>query len=152
MTSFGQGGQIRTIDYLVSAVTMLIFTASAQHAAVNFPQSDLMTYAPAIPLASYAPAPTTTTGAKEADFFAMLPPIDQAKSQLTMTYILGSVYYTTLGEYGTDYFSDDRIQQPLRDFQDQLKAIESTIKSRNEQRVADYNYLRPSRIPQSINI
>ncbi|MEA5487751.1 MULTISPECIES: lipoxygenase family protein [Pseudanabaena] len=152
VTSFGQGGQIRTIDYLVSAVTMLIFTASAQHAAVNFPQSDLMTYAPAIPLASYAPAPTTTTGAKEADFFAMLPPIDQAKSQLTMTYILGSVYYTTLGEYGTDYFSDDRIQQPLRDFQDQLKAIESTIKSRNEQRVADYNYLRPSRIPQSINI
>ncbi|MEA5476414.1 lipoxygenase family protein [Pseudanabaena galeata UHCC 0370] len=152
VTSFGQGRQIRTIDYLVSAVTMLIFTASAQHAAVNFPQSDLMTYAPAIPLAGYTPAPTTTTGAKEADFFAMLPPIDQAKSQLTMTYILGSVYYTTLGEYGTDYFSDDRIQQPLRDFQDQLKAIESTIKSRNEQRVADYNYLRPSRIPQSINI
>ena len=152
VTSFGQGGQIRTFDYLVSAVTLLIFTASAQHAAVNFPQSDLMTYAPAIPLAGYTPAPTTTTGAKEADFFAMLPPIDQAKSQLTMTYILGSVYYTTLGEYGTDYFSDDRIQQPLRDFQDQLKAIESTIKSRNEQRVADYNYLRPSRIPQSINI
>ena len=152
VTSFGQGGQIRTFDYLVSAVTLLIFTASAQHAAVNFPQSDLMTYAPAIPLAGYTPAPTTTTGANEADFFAMLPPIDQAKSQLTMTYILGSVYYTTLGEYGTDYFSDDRIQQPLRDFQDQLKAIESTIKSRNEQRVADYNYLRPSRIPQSINI
>jgi len=152
VTSFGQGGQIRTFDYLVSAVTLLIFTPSAQHAAVNFPQGDLMDYAPAIPLAGYTPAPTTTTGAKEADFFAMLPPIDQAKSQLTMTYILGSVYYTTLGEYGTDYFSDDRIQQPLRDFQDQLKAIESTIKSRNEQRVADYNYLRPSRIPQSINI
>lgn len=152
VTSFGQGGQIRTFDYLVSAVTLLIFTASAQHAAVNFPQSDLMTYAPAIPLAGYTPASATTTGANEADFFAMLPPIDQAKSQLTMTYILGSVYYTTLGEYGTDYFSDDRIQQPLRDFQDQLKAIESTINSRNEQRVADYNYLRPSRIPQSINI
>jgi arachidonate 15-lipoxygenase len=82
----------------------------------------------------------------------MLPPIDQAKSQLTMTYILGSVYYTTLGEYGPSYFNDDRIQQPLIDFQDQLKAIESTIKSRNEKRVADYNYLRPSRIPQSINI
>ncbi|GBO52520.1 arachidonate 15-lipoxygenase precursor [Pseudanabaena sp. lw0831] len=152
VTSFGQSGQIRTFDYLVNAVTLLIFTGSAQHAAVNFPQGDLMLYTPAFPLAGYTPAPTKTTGASEADFFAMLPPIDQAKSQLTMTYILGSVYYTTLGEYGTNYFNDDRIQQPLRDFQDQLKAIESTIKSRNETRVADYNYLRPSRIPQSINI
>ena len=152
VTSFGQSGQIRTFDYLVNAVTLLIFTGSAQHAAVNFPQGDLMVYAPAFPLAGYTPAPTSTTGASEADFFAMLPPIDQAKSQLTMTYILGSVYYTTLGEYGPSYFKDDRIQQPLIDFQDHLKAIESTIKSRNEKRVTDYNYLRPSRIPQSINI
>jgi arachidonate 15-lipoxygenase len=152
VTSFGQNGQIRTLDYLVNAVTLLIFTGSAQHAAVNFPQGDLMVYTPAFPLAGYTPAPTKTIGASEVDFFAMLPPIDQAKSQLTMTYILGSVYYTTLGEYEANYFKDDRIQQPLRDFQDQLKAIESTIKSRNEKRVADYNYLRPSRIPQSINI
>jgi arachidonate 15-lipoxygenase len=152
VTSFGQSGQIRTFDYLVNAVTLLIFTGSAQHAAVNFPQGDLMVYTPAIPLAGYTPAPTKITGASEADFFAMLPPIDQAKTQLTMTYILGSVYYTTLGEYSPNYFSDDRIQKSLRDFQDQLKAIESTIKSRNETRVADYNYLRPSRIPQSINI
>lgn len=150
--SFGQNGQIQTFDYLVDAVTLLIFTSSAQHAAVNFPQGDLMDYTPAIPLAGYTPAPTATTGATEADFFAMLPSIDQAKSQLTMTYILGSVYYTTLGDYGSDYFNDDRLQQPLRDFQDGLKAIESTIKSRNETRVADYNYLKPSRIPQSINI
>ncbi|WP_055077131.1 lipoxygenase family protein [Pseudanabaena sp. 'Roaring Creek'] len=150
--SFGQNGQIQTFDYLVDAVTLLIFTSSAQHAAVNFPQGDLMDYTPAIPLAGYTPAPTATTGATEADFFAMLPPIDQAKSQLTMTYILGSVYYTTLGDYGSDYFNDDRLQQPLRDFQDGLKAIESTIKSRNETRAADYNYLKPSRIPQSINI
>ncbi|MFN6143727.1 MAG: lipoxygenase family protein [Pseudanabaena sp.] len=152
VTSFGQNGQIRTLAYLIDAVTLLIFTGSAQHAAVNFPQGDLMTYAPATPLAGYTPAPTSTTGATEEDFFAMLPAIDQAKSQLTMTYILGSVYYTTLGDYGNAYFTDDRIQQPLRDFQDDLKAIESTIKSRNEQRILDYSYLRPSRIPQSINI
>ncbi|OYQ64780.1 hypothetical protein B9G53_10090 [Pseudanabaena sp. SR411] len=152
VTSFGENGQIRTLSYLADALTAVIFTGSAQHAAVNFPQGDLIVYTPAIPLAGYTPAPTQTTGAEEADFFAMLPPIEQAKGQLKLTYILGSVYYTTLGDYGTDYFSDDRIQQPLRDFQDLLKEIESTIKSRNEQRVADYNYLRPSRIPQSINI
>jgi len=152
VTSFGQNGQIRTLSYLVDAVTLLIFTSSAQHAAVNFPQGDLMDYAPAVPLAGYTPAPTSTTGATLDNFWSMIPAIDQAKTQLTMTYILGSVYYTTLGDYGNAYFTDDRIEKPLRDFQDNLKAIESTIKSRNEQRNVDYSYLRPSRIPQSINI
>lgn len=111
-----------------------------------------MDYAPVVPLAGYTPAPTSTTGATIDNFWSMIPAIDQAKSQLTMTYILGSVYYTTLGDYGNQYFTDDRIEQPLRNFQDNLKAIESTIKSRNEQRNVDYSYLRPSRIPQSINI
>ncbi|PZO42668.1 MAG: lipoxygenase [Pseudanabaena frigida] len=151
-TSFGENGQIRTLSYLADALTAVIFTGSAQHAAVNFPQGDLIVYTPAIPLAGYTPAPTQTTGATEADFFSLLPPIEQAKGQLKLTYILGSVYYTTLGEYGDGYFTDDRIEKPLRDFQDNLKAIESEIKSRNEKRVADYNYLKPSRIPQSINI
>ncbi len=152
VTSFGENGQIRTLSYLADALTAVIFTGSAQHAAVNFPQGDLVVYTPAIPLAGYTPAPTQTTGATEADFFSLLPPIEQAKGQLKLTYILGSVYYTTLGEYGDGYFTDARIEKPLRDFQDNLKAIETEIKSRNEKRVADYNYLKPSRIPQSINI
>jgi len=152
VTSFGQDGQIRTLAYLIDAVTLLIFTGSAQHAAVNFPQGDMMDYTPAIPFAGYSPAPTETTGATKDSFFAMLPTIDQAKGQLQLTYLLGSVYYTTLGDYGSGYFSDDRIQKPLRDFQDQLKAIEQTIQSRNETRITNYSYLKPSRIPQSINI
>ncbi|MFN9536064.1 MAG: lipoxygenase family protein [Pseudanabaena sp.] len=151
VTSFGQDGQIRTLAYLIDAVTLLIFTGSAQHAAVNFPQGDMMDYTPAIPFAGYSPAPTETTGATKDSFFAMLPTIDQAKGQLQLTYLLGSVYYTTLGDYGSGYFSDDRIQKPLRDFQDQLKAIEQTIQSRNETRITNYSYLKPSRIPQSIN-
>src|SRR5262249_17510840 len=68
----------RTLAELVDVTALVIFTASAQHAAVNFPQYDIMSYAPAIPLAGYAPAPTTKQGATEADYFAQLPPRDMA--------------------------------------------------------------------------
>eukprot|EP00168_Porphyra_purpurea_P006933 TRINITY_DN1851_c0_g1_i14.p1 TRINITY_DN1851_c0_g1~~TRINITY_DN1851_c0_g1_i14.p1 ORF type:complete len:170 (+),score=48.24 TRINITY_DN1851_c0_g1_i14:42-512(+) len=65
-------GVIRTVAYLVSAVTLLIWTASAQHAAANFPQADLMACAAAYPLAvrSGAPVAGTTTPITE-----WLPPL-----------------------------------------------------------------------------
>jgi arachidonate 15-lipoxygenase len=59
----GQDGRVQTRDYLVDAVTLIIFTASAQHAAVNYPQSFIMSYAPAMPLAGYALAPSSARGA-----------------------------------------------------------------------------------------
>jgi arachidonate 15-lipoxygenase len=152
VVGFAEDGEISTLAYLIDAVTMIIFTASAQHASVNFPQNQIMSYVPAAALAGYAPAPTQTTGATEADFFAMLPPISEAELQLQTGFLLGSVHYTTLGDYDQHYFTDDHIQKPLQDFQDSLKAVESTIKTRNESRSQPYEFLLPSKIPQSINI
>jgi arachidonate 15-lipoxygenase len=152
VVDFGENGQIRTRSYLIDAATMIIFTASAQHASLNFPQSDIIGYTPGSPTSGYAPAPTQTIGATAADFLAMLPPVGQAKKQLQMGYLLGSVYYSSLGNYERGYFSDERVSQPLRDFQDQLRSIESEIETRNESRVQSYEYLLPSKIPQSINI
>ena len=151
MTNIGEDGKIRTIAYLEECITLIIFTASAQHAAVNFPQSTIMSYAPAFPCAGYAPAPTSALGATKEDYFKLLPPVSQAQSQLNLDFSLGSVYYTRLGDYTS--ILDMRVQQRLRNFQDNLKAIEVTIRGRNERRtIGSYPYLRPSQIPQSINI
>lgn len=148
---FGQAGGIQTCDYLVDAITLIIFTASAQHAAVNFPQKDLMMYAPALPLAGYMPASTLQGEVSEQDYLQLLPPLDQAQRQLNLLYLLGSMYYNTLGTYPQNHFTDARVRPLLRSFQAKLNQIEATIQQRNQERPA-YEYLLPSRIPQSINI
>jgi arachidonate 15-lipoxygenase len=144
--------QIQTLTYLIEAVTLIIFTGSAAHAAVNFPQASLMAYVPNMPLAGYRPAPTTTEGIDETHYLDILPPLSQAENQMNMTYLLGSLYSQKLGDYGDSYFKDSRVKPILQAFQSRLKQIELEINTRNEVRCMHYDFLLPSRIPQSINI
>lgn len=143
-------GAIKTIDYLTDALTLLIFTGSAMHAAVNFAQKDVMSFAPAMPLAAYAPPPAP---GRSGTFEAQLPPIDMALAQLNLGQLLGGVYYSRLGHYEPGHFGDARLDAPLTRFLDQLKSIEQRINARNgPQNPRPYVHLLPSKIPQSINI
>ncbi len=151
MPDFGEDGGIQTRDYLVDAATLIIFTASAQHAAVNFPQKDLMGYAAALPLAGYLPASTLKGEISEQDYLNLLPPLDQAQRQFNLLSLLGSVYYNKLGEYPKEYFTDPQVKPLLQAFHTNLQTVEATINQRNLNRPA-YEYLLPSKIPQSINI
>jgi arachidonate 15-lipoxygenase len=141
----------RTLAELVDVVALVIFTASAQHAAVNFPQFDIMSYAPAMPLAGYAPAPTTKKGATEADYMAHLPPRDQAILQMNTGHMLGTAHYTRLGHYKPGYFGEPRVDELAGRFAAKLDGIERTIAGRNEHR-RPYPFMLPSGVPQSINI
>ena len=149
---FGQeDGRIQTLDYLIDAITLIIFTASAQHAAVNFPQKGIMSYAPAVPLAGYQPVSVLKGEVTEQDYLNLLPPLEQAQQQLNLVYLLGSIYYNQLGDYSQDYFQNSSVKKALHEFQKNLREIEDTINQRNQNRPT-YEYLLPSKIPQSINI
>jgi arachidonate 15-lipoxygenase len=145
VVGFGQDGGVKTRDYLIEVVTTLIFTASAQHAAVNFPQGSIMAYTPAQPLAAYAPSTPTAT------LLDVLPPLDQALAQTELGRSLGLAYYTQLGRYRKNTFRDPRVADPLAEFQAELERIEAVIVERNKHR-EPYTDLLPSKIPQSINI
>ena len=75
-----------------------------------------------------------------------------ARLQVAFLYILGSVYYTRLGEYREGWFADPRVAPLSAAFQARLSEIEDTIHARNLERVMPYTTLLPSRIPQSTNI
>ncbi len=139
---------INTIGDLTDALTMIIYTASVQHAAVNFPQYDLMSYTPNMPLASYA---NFSSGSGAQQYLDILPPIERAKLQQTVGFVLGSVHYTQLGDYGIDYFDPSIASGPLANFQQSLVNVGGTIQTRNTNR-RPYNTLAPAGIPQSINI
>ncbi len=151
MPDFGENGGIQTRDYLIDAATLIIFTASAQHAAVNFPQKDLMGYAAAVPLAGYLPASTLGKEVTEQDYLNLLSPLNQAQRQYNLLSLLGSLYYNRLGEYPQGYFKDPEVKPLLQMFQSNLQKVEDIINKRNLHRPV-YEYLLPSKIPQSINI
>ena len=89
LNNVGEANRIRTRAQLVELVTLICFTASAQHAAVNYPQGATMAYTPAMPLAGYSPFSATQEGSGEGDFLKFLPPLEIAKLQLDILYLPG---------------------------------------------------------------
>lgn len=148
---FGEQGKIKTKEYLQKALTQIIFTASAQHAAVNFPQNEIMSFAPALPLSGYQAPPALDQEVSSADWLKLLPPANVAITQFALGYALGSIYYTQLGKYAFGHFTDRRIFPILEKFQSKLSQIEKEIIARNKKRTP-YEFLLPSKIPQSINV
>lgn len=164
-----QGGQIQdfgdnvsdkiigTKDYLKDALSLIIFTSSAQHAAVNFAQASIMLYIPAFPGGLYVQAPnaipsTVDTYSPDGKRAGLLTPDGVTKVQLDLLAILGGVYYTQLGQYDSDQFNDKQVEVALNRFQRNLEGIGVQIEEENKKRPLSYPYFIPDQIPQSINI
>ncbi|KAM3091072.1 lipoxygenase family protein [Phormidesmis sp. 146-35] len=143
-------GEIKTLQQAIAVATQVIFTCSAQHAAVNFSQFDYFGYVPNAPLAAYT-QPDVPASLKQ-----LLPPPEQELGQMELTFALSGVLYSRLGNSDVMEFADLGDVKILHQFQTELQAIEQEISTRNHQRLskfgADYPYLLPSRIPNSINI
>lgn len=149
LANFGEDGAIRTRTYLAEVLTMVIFTAGPQHAAVNFPQLEVMAYVPAMPLAGYRKAPGSQP-ATEKDWMELLPPMDMTMVQMNTGLLLGGVYYTQLGQYKKGHFTDLKVMEFLSRFQGALSDLEAQILKDDPD--LTYPFLLPSKVPQSINI
>jgi arachidonate 15-lipoxygenase len=152
---------IEKIDTLVDALTMILFTGSAQHAAVNFPQQTDMTWVPNVTGSAWAPGPDQGGAQTEAGWFAMMPSVDLALEQLNTLWVLGGVHFRKLGDYLEPsfpyhaWFLDPKITRdggPLEAFRNDLREVQAQIEKNNAAREVPYPFLQPGLIPESINI
>jgi arachidonate 15-lipoxygenase len=145
-----QAGSIHSVQQLVEIATQLIFTCTAQHAAVNFAQFDYAGYVPNMPLAAYA-KPEVNAPLQD-----LLPSAEQDLKQMELTFALSGIIWGRLGDPNLIGFTEEGDRQILQQFHANLQTIEQEIQHRNQQRRdrtgVDYPYLLPSQIPNSINI
>lgn len=151
-------GAIASRADLTLVLTELIFTASAGHAAVNFPQWTDAGYAPGMSGAGWIVGEQAPS---EAAWLASMPPLEKSELHTEFLSLLGRIYYTRLGRYRdpaggrSPWFRDRAVEEGLLPtFQADLDRVESEIESANADgsRAVPYEHLLPSRVPQSVNV
>jgi Lipoxygenase len=155
-------GLLTDIDALIFIATNIIFTASAQHSALNFGQYDYAAWVPNQPFALYKPLKVLLDHQVEnADSLATdswLPTRIQALKQIILvkTLVLPPPFSSKSLKSFNNPFKDAPVQEAFQAFKHRLDEIERKIKDRNTALVIKgqkpYKYLLPSRIAQSIAI
>jgi len=137
-------------EALSRALTLVVYTASAQHAAVNFPQFPLMSFAPLMSGAGWSDAPGAVD--ERGGIAAFLPPRPVARQQAELLHLLSSVCHAPLGGFDEGWFDDREVGEMVERFQHELRSLDDEIDRENDARRWPYPYLRPSRVPRSVNI
>ncbi|RXN21015.1 arachidonate 5-lipoxygenase-like isoform X1 [Labeo rohita] len=145
---------LKTREQLVEYLTVVIFTASAQHAAVNFGQYDWFAWVPNSPSTMRKPPPTQKGQVDMKYIMESLP--DRGRS----SWHLGGVWALSqfqeeelfLGMYPDMYFTEQPAIEAIKTFRKKLVEVTKIIKSRNEKLEVPYWYLSPDRIPNSVAI
>uniref|UniRef100_I3MQM7 Arachidonate 5-lipoxygenase n=1 Tax=Ictidomys tridecemlineatus TaxID=43179 RepID=I3MQM7_ICTTR len=145
---------IKTREKLSEYLTVVIFTASAQHAAVNFGQYDWCSWIPNAPPTMRAPPPTAKGVVNIEQIVDTLP--DRGRS----CWHLGAVWALSqfqenelfLGMYPEEHFIEKPVKEAMARFRKNLEAIVSVIAERNKNKKLPYYYLSPDRIPNSVAI
>lgn len=148
----GMPATITSNAQLVEILTTVIYTCSAVHSAVNYPQWDFMAFAPNMPLAGYAPIAYPPIADDTVDpLLQLLPPWGQASDQLSIMDKLTSYRFDRLGHF-EEPFTDPRAARVLESFQAELGRVGAKIDARNRYRPMEYRALLPAKVLNSISI
>ncbi|XP_020775833.2 polyunsaturated fatty acid lipoxygenase ALOX8-like [Boleophthalmus pectinirostris] len=144
---------LETTDELIKFVTMIIFTVSAQHAAVNNGQFD---YYPWIlngsPLLIQPPPIIKDTSSMES-VIETLPAVGNTALFTHAAWMsFKSNNMVPLGSNPDEYFDEAAPRQMLKDLQNDLLFLSEAINERNSKLQVPYNYLNPTYVENSITI
>ncbi|XP_037620708.1 polyunsaturated fatty acid lipoxygenase ALOX15B-like [Sebastes umbrosus] len=143
-----------TVPELVKFVTMVIFTGSAQHSAVNAGQYDYGGWMPNTPISLQLPPPTTKGTTSEATMLKTFPDINTTVQGMSTLWLLSkqSSDFVALGQYPEDHFSEEIPRKLIKDFQGELEVLSVAIKVRNKSLEVPYTYMDPMEVENSVAI
>ncbi|KAF3687751.1 Arachidonate 15-lipoxygenase B [Channa argus] len=143
-----------TVPELVKFVTMVIFTGSCQHSAVNSGQYDYGGWMPNTPITLQQPPPTTKGTTSEETMLQTFPDVNSTVQGMATMWLLSkqSSDFVPLGCYPEEHFSDKIPCQLIKDFQGELQMISADIKARNSTMNVPYTYMDPPLVENSVAI
>uniref|UniRef100_A0A3B4V175 Arachidonate 12-lipoxygenase, 12R-type-like n=1 Tax=Seriola dumerili TaxID=41447 RepID=A0A3B4V175_SERDU len=143
-----------TVEEVIKFITMVIFTVSAQHAAVNSGQFDYHSWVPNGSLLLCKPPPNTKGQSSMKTILETLPNVGHTVSIAAMLWVLSEMYtdVVPLGTYPEEQFDEPVPKQMINKFQAELSHLRGVITTRNSQLEVPYTYLNPTQIENSITI
>ncbi|XP_023685044.2 polyunsaturated fatty acid lipoxygenase ALOX15B [Paramormyrops kingsleyae] len=135
-------------------VTMIIYSCSALHAAVNFSQLEFSLWMPNSPPTMNCPPPQSKGSVTMDDFLSILPDVNVTCSVLITLSLLSQpgADFIPLCQYREEHFSSDAPRRLVEALQRKLKSLSAEIADRNSQLELPYPYLSPDRIENSVTI
>jgi arachidonate 15-lipoxygenase len=137
---------LQTRGQLADVVAQIVFTCSAQHAAVNFtqfPYQGLVSSSPAHARADWRGQPT---------WMQILPSNGLAREQGELAWLLSALQWDVLGNYGPP-LAHAATRDAVATFQQELLDLQQRLEKRDAQRpeALRYPYLQPRNVPNSIS-
>ncbi|KAM3861091.1 arachidonate 12-lipoxygenase, 12R-type-like [Diretmus argenteus] len=150
----GIPSSLGTVAELVKFVTMVIFRATGQHAAVNNGQYDYNSFTANSPALMRKPPPTVKGKSTMKTVFDTLPTKGESVKFMIMAWMLSDKYSDTilLGDFPAERFDEETPKKLMADFKAKLTELIGIVTERNKQLAAPYNYLNPAQIESSITI
>nr|XP_046191947.1 hydroperoxide isomerase ALOXE3-like isoform X1 [Oncorhynchus gorbuscha] len=151
-TSTGIPQSFSLMTELVKFLTMVIFTVSVQHAAVNNGQFDFGGWMPNFPISLQQPPPTTKGQCTESTMLKTFPDINTTVNGMAAVYLLSrqSTDFVALGNGYQDHFSEKTPLELIHKTQNVLKKYNFEIQGRNVSLPLSYTYLNPNNVENSV--
>uniref|UniRef100_A0A668UCH3 Uncharacterized protein n=1 Tax=Oreochromis aureus TaxID=47969 RepID=A0A668UCH3_OREAU len=150
----GFPASFNTVEEVIKFITMVIFTVSVQHAAINNGQFDYSSWAPCGSGLLHKPAPTTKGQSSMTTLLETLPNIGETVKFAGMLWVLSHKYtdVVLLGQYPEERFDEPTPKQMIKEFQAELSYLSEEITARNSRLEVPYTYLNPTEIENSVTI
>ncbi|XP_033940143.1 polyunsaturated fatty acid lipoxygenase ALOX15B-like [Pseudochaenichthys georgianus] len=152
--STGIPQRFNTVKELVKFVTMVIFTCSGQHSAVNSGQYDYGGWMPNSPSSMQLPPPTRKGKTNQDTILQTLPNKGVTANAMSALWLLSksSSDYVPLGQYPNAHFNESNPCEQIKYFQGMLQALSANIKIRNLLLEVPYTYMDPEKVENSVAI